>query len=375
MINSAVPFYNFRKTLSQVSFAVLVFIAVVSDKSIVNAADAGTPDHPVKGQIHGKTFTYEIGEIKDGILKLRQGKDFFADMEITVFLFLKEGEIPAGKIYKVADDGPAFGVPHIDISWKEDSESLPKHESFMNRYVMYLEFGQENNKRLPGKINLRLPDKLKTYVVGTFEVDIKGLRLIGDKPDLTSDSFRTLEYVAQKHIEIKKPGQTIKVLNFRDGSLTQPHPSIKAQIGYIEMKYQIGNGSPLVIRFQFVKETDGWRVYRTLNKNQIYQAHPVEIPNPKDPSHKLFEYIVAKKVETDVQKQFQDKGIHNVQITYGYSPPVKMGEGKIKYTLDEDGKPIERVYLLRLTDDGWMIDRALEKNETVNYKMGTVDKN
>lgn len=365
---------SFLKILSQVGLAVLVFIAVGSDKSIVYAAEVETPDHPAKGQIHGKTFIYENGEIKDGILKLRQGKEFFADIELTVFLFLKEGEIPAGKIYKVTD-GPTFGVPHINISWKEDNESLPKHESYMNRYTMYLEFGRENNKRLPGKINLRLPDKLRSYVAGTFEVDIKGLRLIGDKPDLTSDSFRTLEYVAQKYIETKKPGQTIKVLNFRDGTLTQPHPSIKTQIGYIEMKYQIGNGSPLVTRFQFVKEKEGWRVYRTLNKNQIYQAHPVEIPNPKDPPHKLFEYVVAKKVETDERKQFPDKGIYNVQFTYSYSPPVKMGEGKIKYTLDEDGKPIERVYLLRLTNDGWMLDRALEKNETINYKMGTIDKN
>ena len=68
-------------------------------------AGATIPDVPVFGQIHGEPFTVEIAEIQNGILHLKQGKEFFANKEFTVFLFLKEeGSIPEMKSWSVKAD-------------------------------------------------------------------------------------------------------------------------------------------------------------------------------------------------------------------------------------------------------------------------------
>ena len=38
---------------------------------------------------------------------------------------------------------------------------------------MKLEFGTAKNGKIPGKIHLRLPDDAGSFVVGTFEAEIK----------------------------------------------------------------------------------------------------------------------------------------------------------------------------------------------------------
>jgi tetratricopeptide (TPR) repeat protein len=134
--------------------------------------NVGIPDATASGKLHGRDFTVENAKIENGILSLRQGEDFFADNEVMIFLFLKEGETLDGKTYNVSSDH-GFGVPHIHMKWRPEGKDLPETEMFMKDYAMRLELGKRGDEVLPGKIYLSLPDDLKSFVAGTFKADIK----------------------------------------------------------------------------------------------------------------------------------------------------------------------------------------------------------
>lgn len=131
------------------------------------------PEAKVSGTIHGRKFALENGSLQNGIVTLRQGKDFFPDLALTIFLFLKNNEKAAGKTYNINKDSE-FGSPHVYMKWKKPDARIPETKVFMKDYVMRLEFGNKEEKgKLPGKIYICFPDDLKSVVAGTFELEVK----------------------------------------------------------------------------------------------------------------------------------------------------------------------------------------------------------
>ena len=126
---------------------------------------------PAAGQIAGLPFTVEKATLKDGILTLRQGSEFFADREVAIFLFLKDGENPAGRKWQIAASKD-FGQPHVHLSWRDGSQSLPKTKIFMNDYQLHLEFEPGAKGALTGKIVLTTPDERKSTVNGIFTAQV-----------------------------------------------------------------------------------------------------------------------------------------------------------------------------------------------------------
>ena len=131
------------------------------------------PDVNAHGTINGQKFQCEKAVLQGNILHLRQGKDFFADLELVIFFFLEENETLEKKTFEVAAN-KNFGNPHIHMKWKsKDEDFSPKTEIFMNGYSMRIEFGAGTEGILPGKIYLCLPDEEKSAVAGKFEAEIK----------------------------------------------------------------------------------------------------------------------------------------------------------------------------------------------------------
>lgn len=352
----------------------LFLITIAISSSNANAAITDK-DRPAAGQIHGKPFAFESGVMEEGILHLRQGKEFFADLEIIVFLFLPKGEVPSGKTFIVSQDpSQNRSNPHIHLHWKETGKSLPLYQMFTNNYTMRLTFGQDHGNMLPGTVELVLPDETKSHIAGTFMAEIKGFRFKKDgEPDLASDSFTTFDYVAKQHLEKTRPGQPIKIISHRGGVLAYRGPSGKPQFGYTDIEYQPSEGRPATIRLQFIKDGAVWRVYRTLNMNQLHQAHPLKVPGPGDGVSEQFEYLAAKKLE-EIQGTSPDKGIYDTIFTSQYNPLIKMGQCGVQYSLGERRKPFKKVYLMRMNDAGWVLDRELAQDEKVNYKKGIIEK-
>ncbi len=148
-----------------------------------SAADVGAaqPSEPAisgpkaSGKIHGQDFTPDRAELERGVLTLRQGKDTLPDLAMKIFLFLDENETPEGRTYNVTARR-CFGAssPHIHMMWKEPSSGFSKSEMFMDGYTMKLEFGRASGGKLPGKIDLRLPEKSESRIAGTFTVVMPG---------------------------------------------------------------------------------------------------------------------------------------------------------------------------------------------------------
>jgi hypothetical protein len=129
------------------------------------------PNTALAGKVHGQPFVPDKVRLENGNLTMRCGKDFFADQEVNIVLFLKEGEKLDGKTFEVAS-GSGFGSPHIQLHYKEAGANLPKVDMFMEKYAMKLEFGNEADDKLPGKIYLCTPDEAKSYVAGTFVAEV-----------------------------------------------------------------------------------------------------------------------------------------------------------------------------------------------------------
>jgi hypothetical protein len=129
------------------------------------------PEKPAVGKVDGKDFKVEKAILENGILKLRQGDDFFADLAFTIFLFGQSDKLDGKKvIVKPSEDA---NTAHIHRSRLIEKDGLPKVEVFTEKFAMRLEFGTAKNGKIPGKIHLRLPDEAGSFVAGTFEAEIK----------------------------------------------------------------------------------------------------------------------------------------------------------------------------------------------------------
>ena len=136
----------------------------------MSLARMGIPEGAASGKIHGKEFLADAAQLQNGVLTLRQGEDFFPDLALTIFLFLKEGETVEGKKFRVTPkDG--FGTPHVHVKWREKKgDSMPKSETIMKGYAMVLELGKKQRGKIPGKIYACLPDESRSFVAGAFSI-------------------------------------------------------------------------------------------------------------------------------------------------------------------------------------------------------------
>ncbi len=331
------------------------------------------PATPAKGEIHGKPFVVESSSIEGGVLTLRMGKDVTADLEAKVMLHTSPWEPLAGKKFNISNTTGA-NTSQVVLSWKEGDQGAPSEQKFNDKFTLVLELGQEQDKKLPGKIYLSVPDEANSHVAGTFEADIKGFRIINGKPDLTADSVDTLQYLALAELLKNDKDNNLNVVAARDGRYAQPESPGKNMTGYIETEYRYGEGTTKVQRFQFVKDTNGWKVARALNGNQLDEAHPPLLPGPKDAPAKVLTYLAARKLEIDIQKKVPKQDIYVPGFTTRYSDKFKIGVCEATYKLDPDGESVRTAYLFHYRSGAWVLDRELGKNEKVNFDTGRLAK-
>ncbi len=131
------------------------------------------PARQAGGMIHGDPVTMSKAVLDHGILTLRDGKDFFPDHALVIFLFLKKGESVENRIFEYTTKS-GFGSPHVHMKWKEQGADVPKTKIWMRDYAMFLQFGKRKGKELPGKIYVCLPDEMKSFIAGSFTAHVKG---------------------------------------------------------------------------------------------------------------------------------------------------------------------------------------------------------
>jgi hypothetical protein len=130
------------------------------------------PDKPAVGKVHGREFKVEKATLEEDCLILRQGEGFSSHLEEFEIDFRgKYGGNYAGKTFTV-ELGQKAGID-ITLAYSGERKGSIKSRTYPGNYTMKLEFGTPKDGKLPGKIHLRLPDEVGSFVVGTFEAEIK----------------------------------------------------------------------------------------------------------------------------------------------------------------------------------------------------------
>jgi hypothetical protein len=131
------------------------------------------PDKPALGKVHGREFKVEKATLKQGRLDLWQGGGTAPHLEkFGIQISQKKDENLSGQTFtvKLTED---TGIV-IVLSYSGESGEPMGNRFFMSeQYTMKLEFGTAKDGKIPGKIHLRLLDEARSFVVGTFEAEIK----------------------------------------------------------------------------------------------------------------------------------------------------------------------------------------------------------
>jgi hypothetical protein len=131
--------------------------------------EATIPGSTAAGRVHGQDFLCGRAFLQNGTLVLRAGTSGPPDFGLAINFSGAPANALAGKTINVTTD--ADKAARVTLRWRESDQ--PRSETFTNNYAMRLEFGMPANNHLPGKIYFCAPDKMKSYILGTFNAEIR----------------------------------------------------------------------------------------------------------------------------------------------------------------------------------------------------------
>ncbi|MDH5649214.1 MAG: hypothetical protein OEY67_06125 [Gammaproteobacteria bacterium] len=213
----------------------------------------------VSGQIQGKTFKLDYAEFKNGVLTLRQGKQFALENEISVSLPNLKWQVPAGKTLIVSKSSTQNN-PEVTVKWKPEGANELASKSFDKGYSLELKFGGKLGNKVSGSLALTLPEAEKTEISGKFDAELAGFKVVNGSPDLGSDSGETLMFVALAHLIQDDPNKPISNVVYRNAKYDD---SGRNRTGSLEVEYQVGKGPTVKQWFEFKKEEGIWTVSKT----------------------------------------------------------------------------------------------------------------
>jgi hypothetical protein len=337
------------------------------------------PALPAAGTVAGKPFRVEDARIDGTILELRQGSDFFPDRSLTIYLEdIQKGIVPAGRTFTYT--GPdRLGAPRGSVQWRDEGDRIPKHHWIEGSYTVHVEFGKEEKRGwLPGRIYIRYDGEPGAQVAGEFNSVIKGLRMVNGVPDITSDSFDTLEYVALGYLERRFPDAKVKIEDTEDVMFgfrpKDPHRKDftffdggQDKYGRMALRYSVDGEGRGWTKLKFRKEAGGWAVDYQLQPYKLFAARGV--PDSDDDMGTI-QYLVARQIEAEIVSAGKTELVHGVSMMPSYGR--YFGEVGVRYSLGEDGQKIKRRFLLVPSDDSWKVERELEPDEIVDNVTGEI---
>ncbi len=338
----------------------------------------------LRGVVDGIDVVLYEAVFADKVLQIQTKGEGGFKANLSVHLPIENGVVPEQK--KFSEDGKRVFTggtfrKQVSVSyyWKELESGKMVH-SFMKRgeYQVEVEFGKETPKEISGRLTLKNAE-LDIKVAGNFIAEIRGLRLVDGHPDLQCDHRDTLIYAGELFLRKKLKSESAKLSYVMDCKYHLKAGDKKA--GWLDGKYKDGDGKAVFIRLQFVKDDEGWRVFQELRADQLVAAHPIvpfDITKVEDDDgmmiSKIFDFLTAKALEADVQKEFPGKGF-SPYISFGSSFSRKTGIGcnQVRYGLQGEKKQSSKTYLFRRVDGLWQVERALKDGEKVNTRTGKVE--
>jgi hypothetical protein len=137
---------------------------------MLNLDAAKISDSPAAGRIHGQDFIVKQAVFhRNGTLMLRASTQGPVDYGIMISFNGAQIEALVAQSINVSTNTEA--AVRVTLYWNNKASS--GQLSFNSGYVMRLEFGVLVNNHLPGKIYLCTPDAERSYLLGTFDTEIR----------------------------------------------------------------------------------------------------------------------------------------------------------------------------------------------------------
>ena len=333
------------------------------------------------GVVDGIDIVLDEAVFLDKVLQVTTKGEGGFKARLSIDLPIEKGIVPELKKFSNSDNGKlAFGKRvKVTYYWK-DLKSGKTVFAFMKRgeYRLEIEFDKETPNGISGRLTLKNAE-LDIKVAGNFIAEVRGLRLVDGHPDLQCDHRDTLIYAGELFLCKKLKSTAVKMSNVKDCKYHLKAGNKKA--GWLEGEYKDGDGKAVFVRLQFVKGDEGWGVFQELRADQLIAAHPIvpfDITKVEDDdgmmASKILNFITAKALEADLQKEFPGKGFSaSTGFGYSYSPKTGIGFNKTSYSFQGKKGQFSRTYLLRKVDGIWQVERALKDGEKVNTKTGKVE--
>lgn len=362
----------------------------------------------VLGVVRNQSFAVQKSTLENGILELRQGKDFFADVSVKVFTFADDDL--SGKSFTTY--GQTQGLkPHIHLSIKPAGTEVPTTEIIMDNYDLMLKFGDKEALGIPYVIKLTSLTQ-NTNIEGKYFAAFNDVAIAtnteGEKQlNLNEDSLDLLKILATQYIAEQDAtfdlGESFAVSYTGFG---EDYPK-SGFVGFESVK-QAGVETQLK-KIQLIKDKDGWRVLQQLKANQIDQAHAViaEVTgNLRTVEGHKAKQVVGVKLEQFLNQENIMKNVRSTGVSCYLTKDASKASCRAVYGVvdmpDESDKPKDlnskvgelvksdnkvdammglltqatchnKNYLLVNGDSGWQIESEILDTQKVNYKSGELE--
>ena len=150
-------------------------VAMPSADSTNWTLDLGTnalPDTPAVGYIHGKALIPQVVVLNGDGLTIRTADN---PPEAGVTIYLRPKSLASLLAKPVLIKSTTTNAPLVNLRWK-DAQGLPQTQSENDGYALRIEFGRPVGNQLPGKIYLCTPDDMKSWLVGAFNAENRGVK-------------------------------------------------------------------------------------------------------------------------------------------------------------------------------------------------------
>jgi hypothetical protein len=121
------------------------------------------------GRVHGQSSTLDRVIFQGGVLTFRPSVHGSPDVNIAINFGGVLPEALAGQTINVMTN--ADQAARVTLHWKDNGQNA--RDNFDKGYALRLELGALANNRIPGKIYFCAPDNLKSYVMGTFNAEVR----------------------------------------------------------------------------------------------------------------------------------------------------------------------------------------------------------
>jgi len=137
---------------------------------MLNLEAASIPASTAAGRIHGQDFICERAYVENGALTLRVGTRGQIYLGVTFNFGVAQPESLAGQSINVTTN--AEKAARVTLRYAGDDQKVVR-QNFDGGYALRLKFNPVSGNHISGNIYFCAPDDLKSYVMGTFNAELR----------------------------------------------------------------------------------------------------------------------------------------------------------------------------------------------------------